>query len=113
MISFLERLAPVIDTIWIGPRIEPNIDPRYFIRLGCDAVLLPDLIHGRRLSLLDSFLEQRLSNSLVKYVPSDVLGINRFGDCDRLFWRDSNHWSPSALDALASNEKVQSIFIAD
>ena len=113
VVSFLERLAPVIDTIWIGPRIEPNIDPRYFIRLGCDAALLPDLIHGRRLSMLDSFLEQRLSNSLVKYVPSEVLGINQLGDCDRLFWRDSNHWSPSALDALASNEKVQSIFITD
>ena len=36
VIEFLKTLSPFIETIWLGPRFEPNIDPRRFVRAGCD-----------------------------------------------------------------------------
>ena len=113
VVEFLENLALFMDTIWIGPRIEPNIDLRNFIRSGCDASIEPDFGHKSRLVMLNSVLNERLSYSKVRYISSTLLDVNTFGSCDRLFWRDTNHWSPSALDQLALSEDVKSIFIGE
>jgi len=109
VLMFLDRLSDSVDTAWIGPRTEPGIDQRRFVRAGCGIEQPFDPVHKVNISQLDSYLNEELSSHRVRFISHETLSLERFGDCDRLFWRDSNHWSPSGIDELASRPEVRAV----
>jgi peptidoglycan/LPS O-acetylase OafA/YrhL len=109
VLMFLDSLSRSVDTAWIGPRIEPGIDQRRFVRAGCGIEQPFDPVHKANISKLDSYLGEELSSHRVRFISHETLSLERFGDCDRLFWRDSNHWSPSGIDELAGRPEVRAL----
>jgi hypothetical protein len=109
VLMFLDGLSNSVDTAWIGPRTEPGIDQRRFVRAGCGIEQPFDPVHKANISQLDSYLNEELSSHRVRFISQKTLSLERFGDCDRLFWRDSNHWSPSGIDELAGRPEVRAV----
>jgi hypothetical protein len=109
VLMFLDGLSNSVDTAWIGPRTEPGIDQRRFVRAGCGIEQPFDPVHKANISQLDSYLNEELSSYRVRFISQKTLSLERFGDCDRLFWRDSNHWSPSGIDELAGRPEVKAV----
>lgn len=109
VLMFLDGLSNSVDTAWIGPRIEPGIDQRRFVRAGCGVDQPFDPVHKANISQLDSYLNEELSSHRVRFISHETLSLQTFGDCDRLFWRDSNHWSPSGIDELADRPEPRAL----
>ena len=109
VLMFLDGLSNSVDTAWIGPRTEPGIDQRRFVRAGCGIEQPFDPVHKANISHLDSYLNEELSSHRVRFISQKTFSLERFGDCDRLFWRDSNHWSPSGIDELAGRPEVRAV----
>ena len=106
VMDFLESLAKNVSVSWVGPRVEPNIDPRRFVRLGCDQNQQFDDTHSRRIKSLNEYLSTRLESSTVTYISNDAVDLPTYGSCEALFWRDSNHWSPAGIDRISSSIKL-------
>lgn len=109
VIEFLKTLSPSIETIWLGPRFEPNIDPRRFVRAGCDVDQLFDSDHQFALRELDNFLISHVSDQDIRYISSRQFDLSSFGSCRSLLWRDSNHWSPAGIDSLSERPELEAL----
>lgn len=107
--GFLEVLSQSVDTVWIGPRREPGVDQRIFIRSGCDVRQRFDEELTARNDSLNVFLIDYMRSSSARYISSAKLSLDSFGSCERLFWRDNNHWSPSGIDNLAARPVARQI----
>ena len=106
VVQFLESLAKNVSVSWLGPRVEPNIDPRRFVRLGCEQIQTFDYSHGRRIKRLNDYISKSLESSTVTYISNGAIDLTAYGSCEALFWRDSNHWSPAGIDRISSNIKL-------
>lgn len=109
VIEFLKTLSPFIETIWLGPRFEPNIDPRRFVRAGCDVDQPFDSDHQFALRELDNFLISHVSDQDIRYISSRQFDLSSFGSCRSLLWRDSNHWSPAGIDSLSERPELEAL----
>lgn len=107
--EFLEVLSQSVDTVWVGPRKEPGVDQRSFIRSGCDVRQRFDEELTAINDSLNLFLIDYMRSFSTRYIPSTKLSLDSFGSCDRLLWRDDNHWSPSGIDNLAARPVAKQI----
>ena len=98
-----------MDTVWVGPRKEPGVDQRSFIRSGCDVRQRFDEELTAINESLNLFLIDYMRSFSTRYISSAKLSLDNFGSCDRLFWRDDNHWSPSGIDNLAARPVARQI----
>ena len=95
--DFLDSMAGAADVRWIGPRLEPHIGRRFLIDRGCDHPFeLRDGI-AELFAELDAAVAQGMADSAAGYVSLQAavaLEMPRdFMDCERLYWRDGDHWS--------------------
>jgi len=96
--NFLDDLASYSDVVWLGPRIEPNRDPKNFVIQGCDSQMGMDSEKKRELSLLNDKIESNLKDSKFVFVHAENYDLELYGDCSALFWRDSNHWTQQGVN---------------
>ena len=104
MIATSFVLAAHTNVVWLGPRLEPRISARDVLRDGCDP---SDF--SLRANLRETF--EMLDDDLKEYVATQTRDESRLsyvshvetiefdeardvGNCDYLYWSDTNHWSP-------------------
>ena len=97
VVDFLDSMAGAADVRWIGPRLEPHIGRRFIMDRGCDYPFeLRDGI-AELFAELDAAVAQGMADSAAGYISSQAavaLELPRdFMDCERLYWRDGDHWS--------------------
>ena len=109
VVEFLKTLSPFVETMWLGPRLEPNIDPRRFVRAGCDVVQTFDPDHHFAMRELDNFLISHVEDQDIRYISSRQFDLSSFGSCRSLLWRDSNHWSPAGIDSLSMRPELAAL----
>ncbi|WP_095589974.1 acyltransferase family protein [Actibacterium ureilyticum] len=99
-IAGLTRLADLVDTVWLGPRIEPQIDMGFVLKKGCnfDYTLKQDQTAPFR--MLDDALSQAVAKAAhprLSYMPAEEMlqfDVGRdFITCDAFYWADGVHWS--------------------
>ena len=104
VLSYLKILNQSVNVSWIGPRIEPNINPRSFIADGCDRKQAVDEDHQNKLIVLNKYLQKAVNDSDVSFVDGRGFDIPQYSSCEFLFWRDENHWSAAGIHYLS--EKI-------
>lgn len=113
-ITGLTRLADLVDTVWLGPRIEPQIDMGFVLKKGCnfDYTLKDDQTSPFR--MLDAALSEAVvgaNHSRLSYMKAEEMlnfDVHRdFITCEAFYWADGVHWSAAGeryfgarLDAL-------------
>jgi len=97
VISYLKTLAPHARIIWLGPRLEPEINEHAVIHLGCD---YPFALRPNQVEIfaqLDDAIEKQVSASGLEYrsqIDSVKLDMAKdFMTCDVTYWKDRNHYS--------------------
>jgi peptidoglycan/LPS O-acetylase OafA/YrhL len=96
-IDYLAELSRITDVAWVGPRIEPHIGLAFMLNRGCD---YPYGLREGQAALFQD-LDRRLAAAAaahdVTYVSLiEATGLDMPADfmtCDRLYWRDGDHWS--------------------
>ncbi|MEX2468299.1 MAG: SGNH hydrolase domain-containing protein, partial [Pseudohongiellaceae bacterium] len=109
VLSYLKEIAAYTEVVWLGPRLEPQIDIWNIVRSDCEwesGSLKPAMVEtflklDRHLQALVSSpgaavdggsLAARLSYvSEIDLVNFDVK--EDFWDCEAVYWRDGDHWS--------------------
>ena len=99
--TFLGKLADSVKLIWLGPRIEPGIEARKFVRQGCNSQFKYNDIGQENLIKINDILLREISKTKVEFVHAKEYDIDKYGDCSNLFWRDSNHWTQQGVDAVS------------
>ena len=96
-LGYLAGLSEHTSVVWVGPRIEPHIGLNFMLSRGCRHRY--QLRDGLRPLFVD--LDRRFADAAatadVAYVS--LIDATRFDmasdfmTCDRLYWRDGDHWS--------------------
>lgn len=95
--NYLEKLSKYSSVTWFGPRLEPLVSEREYLKLGCNTHFAPTEKQVTTYNQLDTDLEKFSDNKNWRYV-SQIKLVNfdfstDFGDCNRLLWLDMNHFS--------------------
>ena len=110
--EYLSNLGGHVQTTWLGPRLESLIDPRLFISVGCEntsSVFTRD--KNDALANLNSYLVTNSRNGSYDFMSGELFNIEPHSSCKALYWRDSNHWSPSGILYLADRVPVKTWLI--
>lgn len=97
MIGYLAELNAQVPVVVFGPRIEPHLPPETIMRGECgQPIPIRDGLIGV-FERLDTELARRATAAGLDYVSqNNMIGFDfsrDFGDCDRLFWSDGDHFS--------------------
>lgn len=99
-LSGLTRLADIVDTIWLGPRIEPQIDMGFVLKKGCNFEYSLKRDQRAPFQLLDETLSNAVAlaaHPRLRYMKAeDMLQFDEREDfitCDAFYWADAVHWS--------------------
>ena len=99
--SVLTRFAGQVPLLWLGPRLEPHIPLDTL--LGVECTQGPESLHlpaeqVEAFQELDSYLAAEAEAAGISYLSEQSLISLDLGqdfyDCERLFWSDTDHWSP-------------------
>lgn len=111
--AYLDLLTKYAKVIWIGPRIEPLITEREFLRFGCEREFVPTQKQKFVFEDLDLKLKKFSENKSWSYVSQlDLMQYNfpeDFGNCDRLLWMDMNHFSKDGEEVFGSRFTISSL----
>ncbi len=117
VIAYLKTLAPHARIIWLGPRLEPEINEHAMIHLGCDYPFALRPNQAEIFTQLDESIAQKVTQEGLEYrsqiamVKLDMA--TDFMTCDATYWKDRNHYSEAGetrfgerltLDALLATE---------
>ena len=103
--KYLELLNQFAEITWLGPRIEPSVDPKSFLVTGCENNYNVKENIKSNFKILDKNISLLTKGNEYKYV-SQIKAIN-FKDnqdlynCDKIFWRDGDHFSEAGIDHFA------------
>jgi hypothetical protein len=101
-LTYLDELSKVVPVTWFVPRIEHHINPRLFLKKGCDYQysLRPNLSETFR--SLESHISEvvtSLGNKRIRLVSqNDIFKFDFAVDllnCKEVFWSDGDHFSSS------------------
>jgi peptidoglycan/LPS O-acetylase OafA/YrhL len=108
--QYLELINKHSQVTWFGPRIEPLVTEREFIKSTCVAEYFPTNRQKEIFYDLDLKLKELSANKKWRYVSQlDLIKFNfpsDFGDCNRLLWMDMNHFSKSGEEIFGSRFKL-------
>ena len=111
--AVLVDLARILPVVWIGPRIEPQVQLEWLVSRGCDRGL------GIRSGTEANFA--RLDDVLARSSRVPFLSQNRLfdltfppdlGGCDGLFWKDGDHFSKLGTEEMARRADVAAAALA-
>jgi peptidoglycan/LPS O-acetylase OafA/YrhL len=98
----LSELARKVPLVWIGPRIEPQVQLTWLVNLGCDSGLTVRAGTVENYQMLDTYLAR---TSSVPYLNQNSLFRLKFpddlGGCGGLYWKDGDHLSLLGMTELA------------
>ena len=104
--EYLSELSRYVRVTWLGPRIESPVLMRQFISDGCDAFQGAEFDEKTNsLVQLNGFLDRFTREKPYSFVNASFVDLPRDVSCDSLYWRDSNHWSPTGIQFLS--ERLQ------
>ena len=102
---YLSDLASSLPVIWVGPRLEATIDLREFVSGGCN---FEDGGIGQKKNLALAEVNEHIASFArgrdFGFVDGRFLNIDVNSSCEALYWRDSNHWSPTGIRYLADKQ---------
>jgi peptidoglycan/LPS O-acetylase OafA/YrhL len=97
VIDYLQVLSSHVNVTWFGPRIEPLVTEKELLNKTCDEEFIPTSIQLQSYMQLDDFLRNELIGRDINYISqNEVYAFSYprdFGDCNGLYWMDSNHFS--------------------
>lgn len=99
ILKFLSLLPKTVDVVWLGPRIEPNRYISRYVSEGCDYEVQADFKHVDKLKRLNNEIQNQLSMNAVSFVNGQSYNLEFYGDCDQLYWRDTDHWAEQGVKA--------------
>ncbi len=103
----LADLARKVPLVWVGPRIEPQVQLHWLVTRGCSAGLAIRAGTEANFQQLDTYLAE---SSAVPYVNQNTLfGLifpRDLGGCDGLFWKDGDHYSALGVMEMARRADV-------
>ncbi len=101
-LNYLVQLSNIVPVTWFSPRIEHHINPRIFLKNGCDYSysLRPKLYETfAALASQISEIVSSLENKRIRVVSqNDIFNFDFSVDllnCKDIFWSDGDHFSPS------------------
>jgi hypothetical protein len=103
----LAALSRKVPLVWVGPRIEPQVQLEWLVSRGCTAGLA--IRSGTEANYL------RLDTHLARVSPVPYLSQNRlfdlqfprdFGGCDGLLWKDGDHFSALGVAEMARRTDI-------
>jgi hypothetical protein len=108
--KILERLALHIPLTVIGPRYEPHLDFSYYEKVGCEAELPTRRVLMQKYSELGERFKRLMVDDKGKNIiflsPEPMLDPKKriyFGDCQKLLWRDGDHYSYQGMSFFYGN----------
>lgn len=111
--DYLASMAKYTQVIWFGPRLEPLVTSREFMKFGCLGKYVPTNQQRHAFENLDAVLNVFSVGKRWKYVsqlalikynyPAD------FGDCNRLLWMDMNHFSKEGEAVFGSRFTIDDL----
>lgn len=103
----LSALARKVPLVWVGPRIEPQVQLEWLVSRGCDAGLAIRAGTEANFRRLDALLE---GTSAVPYLAQNDLFRLEFpsdlGGCDGLLWSDGDHFSALGVIEMARRADI-------
>jgi hypothetical protein len=110
---YLDAISQYSKVIWFGPRIEPLVTEREFMRFGCQSSFTPTARHKSVYGNLDFYLNDYSSKRSWRYVSQiDLIRFNfpdDFGDCSRLLWMDANHFSAAGEEVFGARFVIEDL----
>ena len=101
VLGFLTSLGQFVKVVWLGPRIEANRYASRFVSKGCDSGIEPDPNHVEKLKQLNDELAMNTKSSAVQFVDAQDYDLKLYGNCEQLYWRDTDHWTKGGVKAVS------------
>ncbi|WP_137112577.1 acyltransferase family protein [Rhodobacter sp. SY28-1] len=103
----LSDLARKVPLVWVGPRIEPQVQLEWLVTRGCRAGLAIRAGTEANYQRLDAHLA---TASPVPYLSQNALFRLEFprdlGGCDGLLWKDGDHFSALGVAEMARRADI-------
>jgi peptidoglycan/LPS O-acetylase OafA/YrhL len=107
---YLDSLSKYANVIWFGPRLEPLVTDKEFLRFGCEANFSPTHQHKKVFEDLDIKIKEFSENKSWRYISQNKLVQYNFpadfGNCDSLLWMDMNHFSKDGEEVFGGRFTV-------
>ena len=114
VLDYLADLSHVVPVIWVGPRIEPQVQLEWLVGRGCTAGLAIRANTVEPFVRLDDALAQASADRGVPYLSQnrrfDLQFPRDLGGCDGLLWSDGDHFS--ALGEIEMGQRADVVGIA-
>lgn len=101
ILDFLLTINSSVDVVWLGPRIEANRYVSPFVLAGCSSGIEPDQNYGKKLKQLNSELAVKVGFSNIQYIDAQLYDLGEYGNCEYLYWRDTDHWTKDGVKAIS------------
>ena len=103
----LSALAEKAPLVWVGPRIEPQVQLQWLVSRGCDGGLTVRAGTEANYDRLDAHLAE---TSPVPYLSQNTIFQLEFprdiGGCDGLLWKDGDHFSARGVAEMARRTDI-------
>jgi len=110
---FLDELSKRSRVIWLGPRQEPLVEVRGYVKDGCDVEVKVDEKHMQALSEINKDIELRSQVRKYEFINSDLYKMPFYANCSQMNWKDTDHWSQQGIELIAPtlNELLKSYLV--
>ncbi len=114
VIAYLLPFTKHSKVIWLGPRIEPQINENAVIQFGCDYPFMLRQNQAETFQQLDRAIQSKLYDMpIVYYSQIDMIKFDMAKDfisCDRTYFMDGDHYSPEGERSFG--QRIPSTFLA-
>ena len=115
--QYLLKISDFVEVIWFGPRVEPHINSKAILKLGCDYPFKLRNNTYEVFDMLDDHIEDYIKkdNNRIKFssqnrefkysFPTD------FVNCNEIYWSDGDHLSSEGEKKFGERFNIFSSFI--